>query len=252
MATLRVGLANKATGITAEEVEQVAAALRVQVKRDLHPVWKVGAEIIVLDGRLDIPHGVSPILIVDELDHDIKGAHQIEQGVAFAIISAKYDWKLAASHELIEMLVDPAGGKTEWSLGLELAGDQIRETSQKVEYLVEACDPTEDPSHSYEIGGVKVSDFYTPAYFNEKHVPGTKYSHAGSLTRPREVPANGYLSWYIPGTRQLRQLRNFDGYEIVDMPGGPAEGQTTRNFVDQNTKTPRTHPELHVKKRVRS
>ena len=246
MRTIRVGLANQSATVTAEQVKRVAAALDLQMKRDLKPIWEVDAEVVALADSRNIPKGVSPIIIVDQTPGNFAGVHTNTQGVAWAMVSAKRDWALASSHECIEMLVDPTGEATQSSVGLALVDGVLRDTEEEFAYLVEACDPIEDSDHAYEIGGVRVSDFYTPNYFDRVARPGVKYSFNGALTRPREVRPGGYLSWRHPRTGKLQQLRNFDGFTIVDLPErGTGSGTTTRMFVDQNTPTPRTHPEKY-------
>ena len=36
-----------------------------------------------------------------------------------------------------------------------------------MEFLVEVCDPCEVPALGYTVNGVRVSDFYTPRYFDQ-------------------------------------------------------------------------------------
>jgi hypothetical protein len=248
---IRVGLANQSSTVTAEQVKRVAAALDVQVKRDLKPVWGVDAEVVALGDPRNIPSGVSPIIIVDRTPGDFAGVHTITQGVPWAMVSTKRDWALAASHECVELLVDPSGEATHSSIGLALVDGAVRETAEAFDYLLEACDPIEDTDHAYDIGGIRVSDFYTPHYFDAAVRAGVRYSFNGALTRPREVRPNGYLSWRHPETKRLQQLRNFRGFEIVDLPERGADAgvtTTTRMFVDMNTPTPRTHPEQFARR----
>ena len=246
MGTIRVGLANQSSTVTSEQVKRVAAALDVQMRRDLKPIWDVDAEVMALEDSHVIPAGVSPVIIVDQTPGNFAGVHTITQGVPWAMVSTKRDWALAASHECIEMVVDPSGEATRPSAGLALVKGALTETDETFDYLLEACDPIEDSDHAYKIGDVLVSDFYTPNYFDPAVRAGVRYSCNGALTRPREVRPGGYLSWRHPVTRRLQQLRNFDGFAIVDLPdraGGTAT--TTRLHVDMNTPTPRTHPHLY-------
>jgi hypothetical protein len=244
MARMIIGLANQSSTVDDEQLKRVAAALDTQVKRDLKPIWEVDADVVALGSVRTIPHGISPIIILDHTPHDFAGVHTITQGVPWAMVSTKRDWALAASHECLEMLVDPSGEATRSSIGLALLDGTLHETEERFDYLLEACDPIEDADHAYEIGGVLVSDFYTPHFFDDAAAPGVRYSFNGALTRPREVGRNGYLSWRDPATAKLRQLRNFDGFSIVDLPERGQDAVSTRMFVDRNTPTPRTHPHL--------
>lgn len=245
MTTIRVGLANQSAVVTDEQVKRVAAALDRQVRRDLKPVWNVDATVEALADPRKIPAGVSPIIIVDATPGNFAGLHTATEGVPWAMVSTKRDWALAASHECVELLVDPSGEATRQSTGLALVDGAVRETGEQFDYLLEACDPIEDTDHAYEIDGVRVSDFYTPNYFDRVARSGVTYSVNGALTRPREVRPNGYLSWRNPATRRLQQLRCFNGFEIVQLKEHRANGNatTTRMLVDAQTLTPRTHPE---------
>jgi hypothetical protein len=70
-----------------------------------------------------------------------------------------------------------------------------------VEFLVEVCDPCEVPGLGYTVNGVRVSDFYTPQYFDPSEFtesPGVRYDFRGHIKAPRQVLRGGYLSWREP------------------------------------------------------
>lgn len=250
MAPLTIGLMNQSSAITNDEVARVAAALDIQVKRDLAPLWSVTADIITIPADQPVPRGVSPIIIVDDTPGNFAGQHRITQNIPWALVSTKRDWALAASHECIELLIDPTGMATCSSLGLALVNGALVQLEERFDYLLEACDPIEDSDHAYLIDGIAVSDFYTKQYFDDAVTPGTSYSFNGALSRPREVGRNGYLSWRDKTTGRYRQLQNFGAYAIVDLPDANSV-VNARKFVDHHTPTPRTHPELfhHAAKR---
>lgn len=251
MAAIRIGLGKQSLAVTDDDVRKLAAALEIQAKRDLKLVWDVDADVILLDDPRKPPSGVWPIFIVDATPHDLAGIHSLSVNtlhpelprVPCAWVSTKRDWQLAASHELIEMLVDPTGSKTVPSRGLALDGDQVRELDTNFEYLLEACDPIEDDDHAYEIDGILVSDFYTPNYFDPEFIAGRRYSFNGAISRPREVGPGGYLTWRNPASSKWQQLRNFAGYTLVDLPINGWD-DLSRNAVDQITPTPRLFPHL--------
>ena len=243
MALLTIGLINQSSAIANDEVVRVAAALDIQVKRDLAPIWNVTADIIPIPANRPRPRGVSPIIVVDETPGHSAGQHHTTQEIPWALVSTKRDWALAASHECIELLVDPSGMATCSGIGLTLVDGAVHELQERFDYLLEACDPIDDSDHAYLIDGIAVSDFYTPHYFDDAVTPGTRYSFNGALSRPREVGRNGYLSWRDKATGRYRQLQNFGAYAIVDLPDANTV-DNARMFVDQHTPTPRTHPEL--------
>ena len=248
MATIRIGLASQSRTVEAAALKLVAAALDIQVKRDLGPIWNVQAEVTVVEDPLRVPRGVWPIIVMDHTPSNVGGLHTTSNGVPFAVVLSARDWGLCASHECIEMLVDPTGNQTRSAPGLEVVNGELRDIPLRFDYLLEVCDPMEDMDHAYDIGGVTVADFYTPQYFDEAPAANTRYSFNGGITRPRDVRPNGYLSWHHPVLDRLQQLRVFGTPEIVTLPehgaAGTAAGNSKREFVDKHTPTARYRPEL--------
>ena len=242
--TIMIGVGTTTPTVSAADAQKLAAALDIQVKRDLKPIWGIDAAVTFLDNANQPPPGVHPILIVDDTPQDIAGIHRIEQGITFAFINAHRDWQLAASHECLEMLVDPTGMKLVPSTGMKIVDGALQDTQDEFDYVLEVCDPIEDTDHAYDIGGVSVSDFYTPHYFDRVYKPGTRYSFGGALTRPRQIGRNGYLSWWNPGTESLHQIRNIGGLRLYDLPPWSKESATSaRMFIDHHTPTPRSRPD---------
>ncbi len=252
MATIQIGLASQSSQVDAGALRTVAAALDFQVKQHLRLVWDIDAAVAAVEDPLRIPRGVWPIIVMDHTPSSVGGLHTTDHGIPFAVVLAARDWGLAASHECIEMLIDPTGNKTVRSIGLEMVNGEVCEKAQPVDYLLEACDPIEDVDHAYDIDGVTVTDFYTPSYFDEQLVAGRHYSFNGALTRPREVRPNGYLSWHDPVLNRLQQLRFFGTPSIVTLPehgaAGTQAGNSMREFVDRHTDTPRL--KLHVRSKT--
>lgn len=242
--TITVGVGTTTAAVSVQEAKELAAALDVQVKRDLKPIWGIDAEIVFLENPNAPDVGVHPIFIVDETPHDVAGVHRIEQGVTFAFVNANRNWRLAASHECLEMLVDPTGMKMVPSTGIGIVDGTLQDIDDEFHYLLEVCDPIEDTAHAYDIKGISVSDFYTPEYFDRQYRAGIRYSLRGAITRPREVGVNGYLSWWHPKTQTLHQVRNIGGLHLYDLPPWSKDSEmSARMFIDQNTPTPRSRPD---------
>lgn len=87
--------------------------------------------------------------------YSLAGNHFYNSGIVSASISTgglPYTaWARAFSHEVLEALVDP-GLITRWRFG-----------------LTEVCDPVENLT--YQLGGIPVSDFVLPSYFNDTPGP---------------------------------------------------------------------------------
>lgn len=243
---VRIGLISQVAEADDATVKKVAAAIDRQMRRDVGPLWNVAGTVEAFPNGTHPPAGVSPIFIVDNTPNHVGGLHTTtDGGLPWAIVLVTRDWHLAASHEAIELLIDPTGNRMQESLSVHIAPDgSVQDGADRVSYLVEACDPLEDGSFTYQIDGVAVSDFYTPAYFDDAVTAGRKYSFNGSLTRPREIKKNGYISW-MGADGRLHQLRWFDKPEIFDLTdhanATTLDGQplSHREFIDRQTHTPR-------------
>jgi hypothetical protein len=187
-----IALVPESPNVPMGEAAKVAAALQKQVMRDLAPLWDLQATVDSFARLEDMPLGYWPIVILDDIgEPGAAGIHKDDAGQPLALVQFDHGWSLTASHEAIEMLVDPWGNRL-------AEGQSPKEGQQRVEFLVEPCDPGEDARFSYVIDGVMVSDFYTPGYFSTMEKPGERYSYTGAIKHPRQVLANGYLSWREP------------------------------------------------------
>src|SRR5215472_17820005 len=110
MNCLKVALINQTDGdaVSPGKLEEYRAALQHQVDNDFAPVWKVRADISVLDARADIPPGTSPLNIVDSLTGRA-GVHTNEEGLPSAEAVNDDELSITLSHELLELLADPSG-----------------------------------------------------------------------------------------------------------------------------------------------
>lgn len=198
-----VALVSEIKKISASELTRVAAGLQKQVMRDFGPIWSVQADVSAFITLDDVPLGYWPIMVRDDIGvPGAGGVHLDKDGQPFALVRFSNDWSLTASHECLEMLADPFGNRL-------VAGQSPRRGQGRVEFLVEVCDPSEAPQFAYQVNGVVVSDFYTPAYFDPLRASGVRYSFTGAIPGPREVLRGGYLSWHDPVTDHWFQLTFF-------------------------------------------
>jgi hypothetical protein len=200
-----VGLVSETATVSFSELGKVSAALQKQAIRDLGPVWSIQATVDAFAKLEDVPVGHWPIIVEDDIDTPgAAGVHEDNNGQPFALVSAGSGWSLTASHELIEMLVDPFGRRI-------TAGQSPKPGQGRVEFLVEPCDPSEAVAFAYVIDGVSVSDFYTPKYFSTVFNAADRYSHTGAIKKPRTVLKGGYLSWHDPVSDHWFQETFFSG-----------------------------------------
>jgi hypothetical protein len=96
------------------------------------------------------------------------------------------------SHELLEMMGDP-----EISTAMQVDSSTC--------YAFEMCDAPEDDQFSYDIGGVKVSDFVFMNWFTGGPGP---YDFKGHIQSARQILPGGYIGALTFTNGQWTQLTN--------------------------------------------
>ena len=132
---IHLALVVEAPQVPRRAVMEIAAALQRQLIRDVAPIWEVNATIDAFASLEHVPPGYWPILVGDYFPGvESVGIHLDRNGQPFALVEASPSWSLTASHEAIEMVIDPWGNRTVPG-GSPMAGQGL------VEILVEVCDP---------------------------------------------------------------------------------------------------------------
>jgi len=231
----QVALVSESNRVTASDLSRVSAALQKQATRDLVQFWDVKATVDAFPRLEDVPIGYWPIIIMDDIQEPgAAGVHEDDaNGQPFALVTAsdRLDvWSLTTSHEMIEMLVDPSGNRL-------VAGDSPKEDQGRVQFLVEACDPSEDAQFAYTVNGILVSDFYSPHFFDPVATPSVHYSFTGAIQEPRQVLPGGYLSWVEPASNSWWQETWFGGNQPTFRNLGPlsAKADSFRSQIDRLT-----------------
>ena len=183
------------TLITFEELKRVAAAIQIQVSRDLKPHWNVDATIIAVENETQVPQGAWRAVVKNTLPIDVYGYHIVdERNLPIAYLRWQPNWTVTLSHEIIETLVNPYGNKV--MSGHEFYGQpRDNDPTNNVEYLVEIADPSQTANDGYEIQGVRVSDFFLPAFYDLVYTEGKQYSFTGAIKRPVTLADGGYISF---------------------------------------------------------
>jgi hypothetical protein len=184
-------------------LDDVRDALQLQIRRDLAPVWGVYAEVTSYPkGAQSAPASSWMLHIIDDEaalaslfsqpDPAVDGSHlETESGKPQAhVLLNKPDgaaatgavsksrhgqvWSIVASHELVEMLVNPHCNRAAWRL-------VDRESSEVEFFALEIADPCESPGFEYSVSldkqevatakpagslEVQVSDFVYPSWFS--------------------------------------------------------------------------------------
>ena len=191
-----VALINASTCLGDDAVLAMLPALQTQVTRDLAPAWSLdGADLeFLVTGQ----GGAAPsyawwLVFLDNSDQaDALGYHELTSqalpiGKVFAKTDQEYGQQVSvtASHELLEMLVDPHIDRT--------ASVSFR--GHKVKVAIEPGDPVEADRYAYDIGGIAVSDFVLPEFYGLAPFGAPKaFDLKGYVTQPMQILEEGYLS----------------------------------------------------------
>ena len=211
MLTQLVALVDCTKTISPTDMSQASAALQKQATRDLGPIWGVDATVNYFPDLESVPIGYWPIIIVETVNDPSAGGYHTDQNhQPFSLIlrGNGSEWTLDCSHELCEMLVDPYGNRM-------TPGQSLKTGQGRVLYLVECCDPCEDPKYAYTIDGIMVSDFYTPDFLAPAVSSSIRYSFNGSITKPLEILPGGYITWHDPADNTYWQLLYTSGKPVI-------------------------------------
>ena len=219
--------------LSLSQLQDVTQALQTQLDRDFTPIWGVHAQLQALDRGEKVPAHAWPMAILEKSDAGL-GVHLDKNGKPFAEIQAGDDWSITASHEMLEMLVDPLGHKLRSDPDIDPASDK-----HLVEYLVEVGDPCE--IFAYSINAINVSDFITPDFYNTNAPAGTDFDFLGRLSQAFDIPQGCYISWIDPQ----------DGSGIKNRPTVPSLLPAKKPIRTRARGTSATSPSAKKKNRSR-
>ena len=199
---VQVVLVDQTKHIDPALLHSAAIALNIQATAHLPAHWSgVSANVTVAPSVSSIPTGAWPVFLVKSLPPGEGGFHMDKHNQPYAkVIASPEDqsWTIDASHEIIEMLVDPYGNRMHASQAIKISGNNVVDGDGVFNYLVEACDPCEANDFAYDINGIAVSDFITPNFYDASVAPNTQYSFQGNIKRPRQLLPGGYISYVQP------------------------------------------------------
>ena len=193
MATIRVSIINESKLVTAVEVQAAAAALQRQVSEHFAPAWGVDAALSFVAAGAKPLAGSWWLVILDDSDQaGALGYHDLTDeamplGKVFVKTAqdAGVKWTITASHELLELLADPA-------INLTVCAS---ENNNLVLYAYEICDPCQADEFGYAIDGVIVSDFLFPSWFETFHRAGVvPLDYCGRISTPFTLLPGGYAN----------------------------------------------------------
>lgn len=169
-------------------------AVQLQVTRDFQPAWGIGADITYDEGRkYKDAYRINIRRTGREEDKGYIGYHFSDGGYPVATIFAEEDLVDdkticdTLSHEVLEMLVDPA---------CNLYAHRPASGSRAGRgYFYEVCDPVQ--CRKYKIKGQTVCDFVYPEWFEHAWPRGSRrFDHLDELKEPFEVLKGCYADIY--------------------------------------------------------
>ena len=184
--TPTIAIVNGATTGLGYELTKLVAAMQTALDRFFVPVWGTPAKLEVFANKKSIPKGAWPFIFLDHADvPDALGYHDLTKtGVPVTFVFVKTtiddggDVAVTASHELWEVLVDPA---------IQLWAENAEGTL----WAYEAADAVEETD--FLVDDVRISNFVYPSFFESFRKPkSTKFDHLGLVDRPFKLLKGGY------------------------------------------------------------
>src|SRR5437870_6091111 len=175
---------NKATIALGVDFDALIAAMQVYVDKYVAPIWGTPAKLVKTTG---FKKGAWAMVFLNNADqpgalayHDLT-PDGLPQSKVFVRTTIKNGdlVSVSASHELVEMLVDPA-------INMMTTGPD-----PKVVYAYESADPVE--ALSFKVNGIPMTDFVYPSYFEDFHKPGSvKFDYLNKVNKPFQILSGGY------------------------------------------------------------
>jgi hypothetical protein len=175
---------NQATVPLGNDLDELIAAMQVYVNEYVAPVWGTPAKLIKTNG---FQPGAWAMVFLDDADqpgalayHDLTPDFlPVSKVFVKTTLKDKQLVSVSASHELVEMLVDPA-------INMMTIGPD-----EKTIYAYESADPVEESS--FAVNGIQMSDFVYPAYFESFRIPkSVQFDQMKLVTKPFQILKGGY------------------------------------------------------------
>jgi hypothetical protein len=181
---------NQATTPLGVDFDRLIAALQRFVDDYVVPVWGTPAKLVKSRG---FRKGAWALALLERADvADALGYHDLTpDGFPLSKVFVQTTIEdgrrvsVTASHELAEMLVDPA-------INLCAVGPD------NVFYAYEVGDPVEEVTIT--VDGMAMTDFVYPSWFEDFRKPGsTRFDQARKVKRPFQILPGGYMSLFKNG-----------------------------------------------------
>jgi len=175
---------NQATVDLQVDYDALIAAMQNYIDDFIVPVWGTPAKLVKTDG---FQKAAWAMVFLDDADqagalayHDLTpDGFPVSKVFVRTTLENNDLVSVSASHELVEMLVDPA-------INLMTTGPNA-----KLVYAYESADPVE--ALSFDVDGIPMSDFVYPSYFEVFHPAGSvRFDQMDKVNKPFQILSGGY------------------------------------------------------------
>lgn len=175
---------NRAITPMGVDLDELIAAMQAYVTTYVAPVWGTPAKLVK---STDFVPNNWAIVFLDTADqpgalayHDLTpDGLPLSRVFVKTTIDAGELVSVSASHELVEMLVDPA-------INMYTSGPDT-----KAMYAYESADPVE--ALTFPVNGIQMSDFVYPSYFEVFRKPhSVQFDQLNKVSKPFEILHGGY------------------------------------------------------------
>jgi hypothetical protein len=183
---------NQATTPLGVDFDHLIAAMQEYIDAHVAPVWATPAKLVK---SKDFVPGAWAMVFLDDADQPGALAYHdlTPDGWPLSKVFVRTTIKngdlvsVSASHELVEMLVDPA-------INMMTTGPD-----PKVMYAYESADPVE--ALTFDVRGIPMSDFVYPSYFEAFRKAGsTQFDRLDKIRKPFQILKGGYQIVFRSGT----------------------------------------------------
>ncbi|HTP46448.1 MAG TPA: hypothetical protein VMQ50_05965 [Casimicrobiaceae bacterium] len=224
----RIACFNKAKTPLGVDLDALIAAMQAFVDQDVAPVWGTPAKLVKSS---DFLAGKWAMVFLDDADQPGALAYHdlTPDGLPLAKVFVKTTIanrglvSVSASHELVEMLVDPA-------INLLTTGPD-----PKLVYAYESADPVEELS--YPVRGIPMTDFVYPSYFEAFHKPDSvQFDRLKKVSKPFQILSGGYQIIFKNGkwTQIYGSAAKKKRFAREDRRGHRSEQRAQRRLVRAN------------------
>lgn len=215
---VNISVINESTVMSNAAIQAMISSFQTQWNRDLAPVWDLEESMFTWTAKENpVPKTSWWLVFLDDSDQaDALAYHDVtDTGLPISKVFVKTieedqsSVSVGATHEICEMAVDPT---------INLAAQDNKGTF----WAYEVADPVEADQYGYDINGVLVTDFVTPAWFGYKSSTGP-FDFQKHATAPFAVLTGGYAQKFTnKGWVQVTgaEAKTSDRSRVLHAPDG--------------------------------